>query len=95
MNGCCILFKIRARLGKLISNENGWTKRKTVLAIAGGLILAGFLVEFLTRGRYDDEGHGVISYTISVVYDVIRCDIINARYDRIEVSPYPPAFLPA
>ena len=57
-------YKAKGKITKLCKAEDGMETIETVILIAIAVIVAGFVVNFLTRGQFGEEGNnqGLIGY---------------------------------
>lgn len=68
-------YKAKAKVSKLFSEESGMETIETVILIAVAVILAGFIVNFLTKGHFGDaeSDQGLIGY----IFEQIGNQITN------------------
>ena len=67
-------YKAKAKVEKLCKAEDGMETIETVILIAIAVIIAGFVINFLTRGQFGEEGNeqGLIGYIFTLVGNAIR-----------------------
>ena len=63
--------KAKAKLAKLSKAEDGMETIETVILIAIAVIVAGFIINFLTRGHFGDSDQGLVGYIFSRVGEAI------------------------
>ena len=75
-------YKAKAKLTKLSKAEDGMETLETIILIAIAVIVAGFIINFLTRGHFGDpeNNQGLIGFMFSQIGDAIQ-DIFNTDTD--------------
>ena len=63
--------KAKAKVEKLCKAEDGMETIETVILIAIAVIVAGFIINFLTRGQFGDSDQGLVGYIFSRVGEAI------------------------
>ena len=63
--------KAKAKLDQLCKAEDGMETIETVILIAIAVIVAGFIINFLTRGQFGDSDQGLVGYIFSRVGEAI------------------------
>ena len=63
--------KAKAKLEKLCKAEDGMETIETVILIAIAVIVAGFIINFLTRGQFGNSNQGLVGYIFSRVGEAI------------------------
>ena len=63
--------KAKAKLEKLSKAEDGMETIETVILIAIAVIVAGFIINFLTKGQFGNSNQGLVGYIFSRVGSAI------------------------
>ena len=68
----------KAKIEKLTSGEDGMETLETIIIVAIAVVVAGFIINFLTKGQFGEEGNnqGLIGYMFSKIGNAIK-DIFN------------------
>ena len=66
-------YKAKAKLQKITSGEDGMETLETIIIIAIAVIVAGFIINFLTRGHFGDPENeqGLIGFLFDQIGDAI------------------------
>ena len=66
-------YKAKAKLQKITSGEDGMETLETIIIIAIAVIVAGFIINFLTRGQFggSESDQGLIGYLFEQIGDAI------------------------
>ena len=76
-------YKAKAKLDKLCKAEDGMETLETIILIAIAVIVAGFIVNFLTKGKFEGTDGGVIGFMFKKIGAAIAA-IFNTNN---EVNP--------
>lgn len=57
-------YKAKEKLKKLTSGEEGMETLETIIIIAIAVVVAGFIINFLTKGKFGDStnNQGIVGY---------------------------------
>ena len=69
-------YKAKAKFEKMTSGEDGMETLETIIIIAIAVIVAGFIVNFLTKGKVNGSDQGLIGYMFTKLAKSIT-DIFN------------------
>ncbi len=64
----------KAKIEKLTSGEDGMETLETIIIVAIAVVVAGFIINFLTKGKFDDgqnNDQGLIGYLFQKIGDSI------------------------
>lgn len=64
----------KAKIEKLTSGEDGMETLETIIIVAIAVVVAGFIINFLTKGQFGEEGNdqGLIGYMFDKIGDAIK-----------------------
>lgn len=69
----------KAKIEKLTSGEDGMETLETIIIVAIAVVVAGFIINFLTKGKFGGEegsDQGLIGYMFDKIGNAIK-DIFN------------------
>ena len=55
-------YKTKAKIEKIGKGEDGMETLETIILIGIAVILAGFIINFLTKGKFEGTDNGLIGY---------------------------------
>lgn len=77
-------YKAKAKFKKMTSGEDGMETLETIIIVAIAVVVAGFIINFLTKGKFGDSNseQGLIGYMFekigTAITDIFRpTDTIN------------------
>lgn len=71
-------YKAKAKFKKMTSGEDGMETLETIIIVAIAVVVAGFIINFLTRGSFGEEGNeqGLVGYMFkkigAAITDIFR-----------------------
>ena len=65
-------YKAKAKLDKLSKAEDGMETLETIILIAIAVIVASFIINFLTKGKFDGSDKGLIGYMFDKIGESIK-----------------------
>ena len=65
-------YKAKAKFDKLTKSEDGMETIETVILIAIAVIVASFIINFLTKGKFGDSDQGLVGYIFEKVGAAIK-----------------------
>ena len=78
-------YKAKAKIEKLGKSEDGMETLETIILIGIAVILAGFIINFLTKGKFGDSGNeqGLIGYMFEKIGKQIS-DIFGTKTNSVQ-----------
>ena len=78
-------YKAKAKIEKLGKSEDGMETLETIILIGIAVILAGFIINFLTKGKFGDgdENTGLIGYMFKKIGTQISA-IFETKTDYVK-----------
>ena len=65
-------YKAKAKFEKLCKGEDGMETLETIILIAIAVIVASFIINFLTKGKFEGSDKGLIGYMFDKIGDSIK-----------------------
>ncbi|MBR5363260.1 MAG: hypothetical protein IK134_08065 [Oscillospiraceae bacterium] len=65
-------YKAKAKFEKLCKGEDGMETLETIILIAIAVIVASFIINFLTKGKFEGSDKGLIGYMFNKIGDSIK-----------------------
>ena len=83
-------YKAKAKFEKLGKSEDGMETIETVILIAIAVIVAGFIINFLTKGKFGNSDKGLVGYIFERVGEAIK-DMFGTINDEVSMGDAPAA----
>ncbi len=64
-------YKAKAKFKKMTSGEEGMETLETIIIVAIAVVVAGFIINFLTKGQFGDSNQGIVGYMFQKIGNVL------------------------
>ena len=75
--------KAKAKVDKLVKSEEGMETLETIILIGIAVILAGFIINFLTKGQFEGTDDGLIGYMFhkigAQISEIFNTDVTSVQ----------------